>query len=61
MKTVMWNMELVATAGAIAKEYVDESVDIILVTPEDDHILLLDKKLHWRTCHALLLTNSLVV
>ena len=45
MKTVMRNMELAAATGAISKEFVDEFIDKIFVTPENDHTLRLDIKI----------------
>jgi len=45
MKTVMRNMELAAATGAITKEFVDEFIDKIYVTPENDHTLRLDIKI----------------
>lgn len=45
MKTVMRNMELAAATGAITKEFVDEYIDKIFVTPENDHTLRLDIKI----------------
>jgi len=45
MKTVMRNMELAAATGAITKEFVDEFIDKIFVTPENDHTLRLDIKI----------------
>jgi len=45
MKTVMRNMELAAATGAITKEFVDEFIDKIFVTPENDCCLRLDIKI----------------
>jgi len=45
MKTVMRNMELAAATGAITKEFVDEFIDKIYVTPENDTTLRLDIKI----------------
>ena len=45
MKAVMRKMELTAATGAITKEFVDEFIDKILVTPENDHTLRLDIKI----------------
>ena len=45
MKTVMRNMELAAATGAITKEFIDEFIDKIYVTPENDHTLRLDIKI----------------
>ena len=45
MKTVMRNMELAAATGAITKEFVDEFIDKILVSPENDCCLRLDIKI----------------
>ena len=45
MKTVMRNMELAAATGAITKEFVDEFIDKILVTPENENTLRLDIKI----------------
>ena len=41
----MRKMELTAATGAITKEFVDEFIDKILVTPENDHTLRLDIKI----------------
>ena len=45
MKTVMRNMELAAATGAITKEFVDEFIDKIFITPENNHTLRLDIKI----------------
>jgi hypothetical protein len=45
MKAVMRKMELAAATGAITKEFVDEFIDKIFVTPENDHTLRLDIKI----------------
>ena len=45
MKAVMRRMEQSAATGAITKEFIDEYIDKILVTPENDHTLRLDIKI----------------
>ncbi len=45
MKAVMRNMEQSAATGAITKEFVDEFIDKILVTPEKDGVMRLDIKI----------------
>ena len=45
MKTVMRNMEQAAATGAITKEFVDEFIDKIFVTPEKDGVIRLDIKI----------------
>ena len=45
MKTVMRNMEQSAATGIITKEFVDEFIDKIFVTPENDHTLRLDVRI----------------
>ena len=45
MKTVMRNMELASATGAITKEFVDEFIDKIFVTPENEHTLRMDIKI----------------
>lgn len=45
MKATMRNMEQAAATGAITKEFVDEFIDKIFVTPENDHTLRLDIKI----------------
>ena len=45
MKTVMRNMEQAAASGAITKEFIDEFIDRILVTPEKDGVMRLDIKI----------------
>ena len=45
MKAVMRNMELAAATGAITKEFVDEFIDRIFVTPEKDGVMRLDIKI----------------
>ena len=45
MKTVMRNMEQAAATGAITKEFVDEFIDKIFVTPEKDGVMRLDIKI----------------
>jgi len=45
MKTVMRNMERSAATGAITKEFVEEFIDKILVTPESENTLRLDIKI----------------
>ena len=45
MKAVMRSMELSAATGAITKEFVDEFIDKIFVTPEKDGIMRLDIKI----------------
>ena len=45
MKAVMRNMELSTASGAITKEFVDEFIDKIFVTPEKDSIMRLDIKI----------------
>ena len=45
MKTVMRNMDLAAATGAITKEFVDEFIDKIFITPENNHTLRLDIKI----------------
>ena len=45
MKAVMRNMEQAAATGAITKEFVDEFIDKILVTPEKDGVMRLDIKI----------------
>ncbi|MBR2423464.1 MAG: recombinase family protein [Oscillospiraceae bacterium] len=45
MKTVMRSMEQAAASGAITKEFVDEFIDKILVTPENDGVMRLDIKI----------------
>ena len=45
MKATMRSMEQAAATGAITKEFVDEFIDKILVTPENDHTLRLDIKI----------------
>jgi len=45
MKAVMRNMEQAAATGAITKEFVDEFIDKIFVTPESDGVMRLDIKI----------------
>ena len=45
MKAVMRNMERSAATGAITKEFVDEFIDKIFVTPEKDGLMRLDIKI----------------
>ena len=45
MKATMRSMEQAAATGAITKEFVDEFIDKIFVTPENDHTLRLDIKI----------------
>ena len=45
MKAVMRNMEQAAATGAITKEFIDEFVDKIFVTPENDGVMRLDIKI----------------
>ncbi len=45
LKATMRAMEQAAASGAITKEFVDEFIDKIFVTPEDDHTLRLDIKI----------------
>ena len=45
MKAVMRSMEQAAASGAITKEFVDEFIDKILVTPEKDGVMRLDIKI----------------
>ena len=45
MKAVMRNMELSAATGAITKEFVDEFIDKIFVTPEKDGVMRMDIKI----------------
>ena len=65
MKATMRKMELAAATGAITKEFVDEYIDRIFVTPEGDNVMRMDikiftgeatmryfEKLAHRTCHT---------
>ena len=45
MKATMHKMELAASTGAITKEFVDEFISKIFVTPENDHTMRLDIKI----------------
>ena len=45
MKAVMRNMEQSAATGAITKEFVDEFIDKIFVTPEKEGVMRLDIKI----------------
>ena len=45
MKAVMRNMEQTAATGAITKEFIDEFVDKIFVTPESEGVMRLDIKI----------------
>ena len=45
MKATMRSMEQAAATGAITKEFVDEFIGKIFVTPENDHTLRLDIKI----------------
>ena len=45
MKAVMRSMEQAAASGAITKEFVDEFIDKIFVTPEKDGVMRLDIKI----------------
>jgi hypothetical protein len=45
MKATMRSMEQSAATGAITKEFVDEYIDKILVTPENDGVMRLDIKI----------------
>ena len=45
LKATMRAMEQAAASGAITKEFVDEFIDKIFVTPEDNHTLRLDIKI----------------
>jgi len=45
MKAAMGHMEQSAATGAITKEFIDEYIDKIFVTPENDHTLRLDIKI----------------
>ena len=45
MKAVMRNMEQAAATGAITKEFVDEFIDKIFVTPESGGVMRLDIKI----------------
>ena len=45
IKSTMRNMEQAAATGAITKEFVDEFIDKILVTPEKDVVMRLDIKI----------------
>lgn len=45
MKTVMRNMEQATATGAITKEFVDEFIDKIFVTPEKNGVMRLDIKI----------------
>ena len=45
MKAVMRNMEQAAATGAITKEFVDEFIDKIFVTPENNGVMRLDIKI----------------
>ena len=45
MKAVMCSMEQAAASGAITKEFVDEFIDKIFVTPEKDGVMRLDIKI----------------
>ena len=45
MKEVMRNMEQAAATGAITREFVDEFIDKIFVTPESDGVMRLDIKI----------------
>ena len=45
MNATMRSMEQAAATGAITKEFVDEFIDKIFVTPENDHTLRLDIKI----------------
>ena len=45
IKSTMRNMEQAAATGAITKEFVDEFIDKIFVTPEKDGVMRLDIKI----------------
>ena len=45
IKSTMQSMEQAAATGAITKEFVEEYIDRILVTPENDHTARLDIKI----------------
>ena len=45
LKATMRSMEQAAASGAITKEFVDEFIDKILVTPESDGVMRLDIKI----------------
>ena len=45
LRSAMRNMEQAAATGAITKEFVDEFIDKIFVSPENDHTLRLDIKI----------------
>ena len=45
MKATMRKMELAAATGAITKEFVDEYIDRIFVTPEGDNVMRMDIKI----------------
>ncbi|MBQ7099263.1 MAG: recombinase family protein [Oscillospiraceae bacterium] len=45
LKTTMRSMEQAAVSGAITKEFVDEFIDKIFVTPEKDGVMRLDIKI----------------
>ena len=45
MKATMRSMEQAAATGAITKQFVDEFIDKILVTPDNDRTMRLDIKI----------------